>query len=184
MMCFGWKFSRGHLTILSLHWRNRLGMFDVGSYADLIFSALDDGRLLFTSDQQPYLQGNLPVYLLSYMAYTQQHLLDKIILTGPSLIKARPTPEQQTCEANLFQVCVVIPEENFNFLSAGWLGIGYFFAALTILTGLICLVWVYYFREKSIVKASQPPFLVMLASPRFRLLVFSFECLPFFSPSI
>ena len=153
----GWLVGARHLEptlrVQDNHQSLLIGMFDVGSYGDIIFAALDEGRLLFTSDQQPYLQGNLPVYLLSYMIYTQQRLLDQIILTGPSLIKSRPTPEQQTCEANLYEVCSLIPKEDLNYINPGWLYVGYFFVGLTVLAGLICLVWLYYFREKSIVRA-------------------------------
>jgi len=140
-----------------------IGTFDVGSFADVIFQALDEGDLLFTSDQQPLLQGNLPIYLLTYMAYTQQRLLDKIILTGPSLIKKRPSDAQLLCEANMWEVCASIPQEDFGFISSFWLGVGYFFVALTAGLGFVCLVWLYYYRDAPVVRASQPPFLALLA---------------------
>ena len=162
----GWLIGASQLeATLAVQERRKgllIGMFDLGKFAELIFSALDDGKLLFTSDQQPYLQGNLPVYLLTYIAYTQQRLLDKVILTGPSLITSRPTADQQICEKNLYQVCAIIPEEDLNFISPGWLGVGYFFCAITVFTGLLCLGWMFVFRGKKVVRASQPPFLVML----------------------
>lgn len=150
------------LEIQQEHPGMSLGMFDIGSSADLIFDALDDGRLLFTADQQPFLQGNLPVYLLSYYAYTGQRILDDIILTGPKFIESRPSLAQQICENNMWEVCPRIPDEDLNYLSAGWLGVGYACFGLTCLAGLICLAWIYYYRSKAVVRASQPRFLILL----------------------
>ena len=135
-----------------------LGMSDVAPYGDIIFKAMDEGKLLFTFDQQPFLQGNLPVYLLTYMIYTKQSLLDDIIMTGPNFITARPTPKQVSCEANMWAVCANIPEENLNYISKGWLGVGGFLAGITILSGMISLFWLVVSRDKAIVKANQPPF--------------------------
>lgn len=163
----GWLVGARHLEptlgVQEEHANLLIGISDVGSYSDIIFKALDEKKLLFTFDQQPFLQGNLPVYLLTYLVYTNQRLLDKIILTGPSFITARPTPEQQSCETQMWDVCQTIPVEDLNYISVGWLGVGYFFAGLTVFSGVVCLVWLVVYRRKKVVTASQPPFLGMVA---------------------
>ena len=74
----GWLVGARHLeptlAVQEQHANLLIGISDVGSYGDIIFKALDEGNLLFTFDQQPFLQGNLPVYLLTYMVYTNQKL--------------------------------------------------------------------------------------------------------------
>jgi len=81
-----------------------------------------------------------------------------------------------------------IPEEDMHFISDGILLVGYFFASLTILVCLGCIVWVVYYAKKSqlgklslrrtenlllrsaanilcclfSVRVSQPPFLIAL----------------------
>jgi ABC-type sugar transport system substrate-binding protein len=51
------------LELMKVHPRCAVGTFDL---SESMFEAFNDGRLKFGIDQQPFLQGVLPVYLLTY----------------------------------------------------------------------------------------------------------------------
>lgn len=51
------------MNVKSLHPNAVIGSFDL---SDFMFDHFADGSLLFGIDQQPFLQGGLPVYLLTY----------------------------------------------------------------------------------------------------------------------
>ena len=136
-----------------------LGTFDV---REEFFAPLDDGRLLFTIDQQHYLQGSMAVYLLAYEAYTDQVLLNDAIETGPILMEYSPRQDGQTCAESNYMVCPQIPEEDYNFITAYWLIWGYASTGAVGLMGLLCLVWMIVYQQKNIVMASQPLFLSLL----------------------
>ena len=51
------------MNVKSLHRNAVVGSFDL---ADVMFEHFADGSLLFGIDQQPFIQGGLPVYLLTY----------------------------------------------------------------------------------------------------------------------
>lgn len=51
------------MKVLALHPKAIVGSFDV---SESMFEPFSDGRLKFGIDQQPFLQGAMPVYLLTY----------------------------------------------------------------------------------------------------------------------
>jgi ABC-type branched-subunit amino acid transport system substrate-binding protein len=55
------------------------------------------------------------------------------------------------------------PGENYNYLSSGLLALGYSLVALQGVFSFICIFWTLYFAKRSIVKTSQPVFLIMIA---------------------
>merc|ERR1712176_523374 len=59
-------------------------------------------------------------------------------------------------------MCAIIPEENFNYLSSSYVQYGYIVMALTLLTGLISIVFIALNHHKAIIRASQPPFLYIV----------------------
>jgi simple sugar transport system substrate-binding protein len=101
------------LHVLDAHPKAILGTFDVG---DRIYGPLAEGRLKFGIDQQPLLQGIMPVYLLTYAAYTKQQLSTSLVETGPHFQDQAPTPGQEVCESTFFSVCKELPEEEMNLI--------------------------------------------------------------------
>jgi len=64
------------LELKKQHSRLDIGTFDTGT---LQYEALETGDLLFAIDQQPYLQGYLPVPILVHSYVTQQQFLNHAI---------------------------------------------------------------------------------------------------------
>lgn len=56
-------------------------------------------------DQQPYLQGYVPVVLLTLAASTKQQILNGVIESGPAFIEASPSEAQESCEVKMFETC-------------------------------------------------------------------------------
>ena len=135
------------------------GTFDT---SDLLFEAIRDGKMLFGIDQQPFLQGKMPVYLLSYMIYTQQALANHMIQSGPSFVEEFPSAAQQVCEANFYEICPERPEEDFTYIPESLIALGYALFGLLVTACLFALAWTYKYREKWVVKVSQP----MVSAPR------------------
>lgn len=94
-----------HTSIIELarnHSNVKIGAFDTSSE---LYNAIDSGIKEFGIDQQPYLQGYMPVLLLTYMATTKQTVLNQFIETGPAFIVDSPTENQVICEERLFMTC-------------------------------------------------------------------------------
>jgi simple sugar transport system substrate-binding protein len=89
-------------TLLDAHPSAVVGTFDL---SDDIFAALGKKSLSFGIDQQPYLQGYLPIPLLTFAASAKVRLANPVIESGPNLVLAPPSEAQQICEANFFDVC-------------------------------------------------------------------------------
>lgn len=147
------------LSLQRNHQSVALGTFDV---RENLFAPLDDGRLLFTIDQQQFMQGAMAVHLLAYEAFTDQVLINDAIETGPNLMEYSPHKDQATCAELNYMVCHQIPEEDYNFISTYWLAWGYSSFGAVCLLGVVCLSWMHIYRDKNIVKASQPLFLGLL----------------------
>jgi len=79
-----------------------LGVFDTN---EQLFNALDVGKIMFAIDQGPYLQGYLPVSLLTLYAYTKQQLANHLVESGPAFITRAPSAEESACQAAHFPVC-------------------------------------------------------------------------------
>ena len=135
------------------------GVFDL---TEDIFQGLRDNVLMFTVDQQPFLQGNLPVYLLTYLASTQQSLTNHVIQSGPSFTTEPPSDELKICEANNFAICPDRPDEDLSYIPPALLIIGCVLFGLLAFAGILALTWTYMYRAKWVVRVSQPLFLGMV----------------------
>ena len=62
---------------------------------------------MFGIDQNPFMQGYMPVWLLTTMAHTEQNLQNAFIKTGPSFVEEAPSNALKSCTANNFQVCAL-----------------------------------------------------------------------------
>jgi simple sugar transport system substrate-binding protein len=91
------------VALLDNHPEVIMGTFDVSHE---IFDALDQNYISFGIDQQPYLQGYLPISLLTYYSYSKQHLQHEFIESGPSVVLSSPSEEEQACKINFYEVCV------------------------------------------------------------------------------
>eukprot|EP00977_Amphora_coffeiformis_P018049 scaffold6120_cov162-Amphora_coffeaeformis.AAC.6 len=141
------------LRVLGEHPNVVAGTFDT---SDVLFEAIRNGKVLFGIDQQPFLQGKMPVYLLAYMVYTQQALTNHVIQSGPSFVEEFPSDAQQICEANFFAVCPDRPEEDMTYIPNSLLALGYALFGMLALACLIAVTWTYKYREKWVVRISQP----------------------------
>ncbi|CAB9514564.1 ABC transporter substrate-binding protein [Seminavis robusta] len=92
------------LALKAHHANVTIGSFDTSSKVN---KALDEGFMSFAIDQQPYLQGYMPVSLLTAFVQSKQHLQDEVIKTGPTFHFSSPSEQQLACEANHYQVCPV-----------------------------------------------------------------------------
>lgn len=149
----------GMRRILNEHRDVIAGTFDT---SDDIFAGLRDGLVLFGIDQQPFLQGKMPVYLLTHLISTQQHLTNHVIQSGPSFIEESPSDEMQICEANFYEVCPDRPDEDLAYIPESLLALGYALFALLAIVCIGAFAWTFKFREKWVVKVSQPMFLSLV----------------------
>lgn len=146
------------LSLQERHPKLLLGSFDT---SDEIYQALNDDKILFGIDQVPFLQGYLPVPLLTWLAYTNQALVNTFIETGPSFIEDPPTDVQQTCEGLLYEVCPEPVEQNLNQLSRVR-PVGYTLFGIVCAAAAFFIGWIVWNRHTRIVQASQPAFLIMI----------------------
>lgn len=94
-----------HIPVIALQARHKksvIGAFDTSS--DL-YEAVDIGIKEFGIDQQPYLQGYMPVMLLTHRASNGQFLSNQVIESGPAFVTASPSDAQVKCEEIAFQTC-------------------------------------------------------------------------------
>lgn len=151
-------FVSGGLAVKKSHPGVLLGCFDE---SPVVHGALDDSLLLFGIDQQPYLQGYLPIPLLTWLSHTKQPLLSRFLETGPKLVEQSPSADRAFCENNVFEVCPQPSNKNqLNVVRP----IGLTLAAIIDATALGFIVWVYWNRKRRTVRVSQPVFLVMICA--------------------
>lgn len=153
------QFQAYRETLAELHPAAVVGAFDINP--DLL-SGLEDGVFLFGIDQQPYLQGNMPVILLALQVYTKQALKNHFVETGPHFVEEVPSPGAKICEANLFQVCPDRPPEDMRLVSKGLRIFDYVLFGLIIFGSAMACGWTYYYRDKWVIKISQPVFLYLM----------------------
>lgn len=90
-----------------------------------LYQAIEDGRVLFGVSQSEYLQGFLPVALLTWNSYTELQLINQAVETGPNFVTTIPTKAELTCVKVDFEACLPLdpePEEvnsSNDSLSAG-----------------------------------------------------------------
>jgi len=116
-------------------------------------------RILFAVDQDFYLEGYLPVWLLATYAATGEKLATSFVETGPRFVEEAPSKAQQTCEANLYAVC----DEYFELNQLTKVRpAGLALCAIVLLASIFFAGWVLSHRRTSVVRKSQPFFLVMI----------------------
>ena len=140
----------GTTELKERHEKFVIGSFDIN---DLHYQAIDDGNILFGIDQQvslyvscsflerviglplqiqsltlfrqPYLQGYLPIPILTHAATTKQFLLNHAIATGPAFILGSPGQAEKFCAAESYPVCPEHPQEDYSSINDGVKIIGY-----------------------------------------------------------
>lgn len=151
------------LDLKASHPKLTIGTFDV---SDDLYEALEDDLVLFGINQEPYLQGIMPVILLTILTQTGQHLINPLndtafIETGPAMIESSQSKSQEICEANFYKVC---PDEdlyNFHYVTKVR-PVALSLACTVFLTSIGLILWVLKFKHKRVVKVSQPFFLIMV----------------------
>ncbi|GAX18434.1 gamma-aminobutyric acid type B receptor [Fistulifera solaris] len=154
----------GLRLVLERHPSTIVGTFDVN---DDVYAGIESNQLLFGIDQQPFLQGNLPIYLLTWMAYTKESFQEHMVQSGPDFVESVPLPEYAFCESNFFAVCPDRPEENMNYIPSALLAVGYTLFGVLFLMCVAALAWTWYYRERWVVKVSQPLFLMIVLGGTF-----------------
>ncbi|GKY91452.1 hypothetical protein MPSEU_000117500 [Mayamaea pseudoterrestris] len=91
----GLEVQKAHASVV-------MGTFDTD---EVIFGALDEGKLLFGIDQNAYLQGYLPIPLLAWKAYAQQALATPYVETGPRVVLESPSTVEVQCQASDYETC-------------------------------------------------------------------------------
>lgn len=94
-----------HVPVIALQARHDkavIGAFDTSAE---LYEAVDAGIKEFGIDQQPYLQGYMPVLLLAHRVATGQSLSNQVIESGPAFIEASPSNAQVVCEEINFVTC-------------------------------------------------------------------------------
>jgi len=94
-----------HIPAIALQARHpgsKIGAFDTSPE---LYAAIDAGIKEFGVDQQAYLQGYMPIVLLTYAITTGQTVANKMIESGPAFLESSPSDAQQVCEDNLFLTC-------------------------------------------------------------------------------
>ena len=137
-----------------------MGSFDTST---LLYEALESGNVLFGIDQQPYLQGYLPIPILTHVATTKQHFLDHAIESGPSFVISTPSSNEAACVSANYPVCPQLPEENYNYVTEGLIVLGIVFFAIQACASVSAIGWMIYYRKAVVIKVSQPEFLVLVA---------------------
>lgn len=137
------------------------GAFDL---SETIYKGLDDGVFQFAIDQNAFAQGYMPVWLLTLMTSSKQHLGNTFIESGPTFVEGSPSAALQYCVDNNFKVCERPMEAvlNDNLVGPGILAFGYVAVSISWGLSIYFLGWMVKNRHLYVVKASQPGFLVMI----------------------
>ena len=106
--------------------------------SEALYDALESGDLLFGIDQQAYLQGYLPIPILTHAVKTKQFFLDHAIESGPSFVISPPNSALAACTAVSpeFPVCPEVPVENYNYINDGLIVLGIIFFAVQALASV------------------------------------------------
>jgi len=134
------------------------GSFDINNE---ISEGIENGVFLFGIDQNPFMQGYLPVWLLTLLASTKQSLKNTFIETGPAFIERPPSKEIDQCFSNLFEVCPRPENHDKNFLTQ-IRPAGLALCGIAMFGSIFFLAWCWYYRNNMVVRKSQPFFLQMI----------------------
>lgn len=110
------------------------GVFDTNPE---LYPALEKGKVLFGIDQNSYLQGYLPVAMITWTAYTNQKIINERVATGPRFVTKAPSEELQTCVANNFATCTADDEESGSDESSTTSGASIFYATSAFLAMML-----------------------------------------------
>ena len=146
------------MEMKEIHTKLLVGSFDTNAE---IFQELENGNLLFGIDQNPFMQGYMPVWLLTIIAHTKQNLQNSYIKTGPRFVEKAPSNALQICTANNFEVCARPVEKDMKQLQKVR-PIGLTLAAISMSLSAITMIGIWYFRNSAVVRKSQPLFLNMI----------------------
>jgi len=162
-MSIGPKTLGSLMAVKERHSKLLVGTFDVNNE---IFDELKAGRILFGIDQNPFMQGYMPVWLLTIMAHTKQRLRNPYIQTGPRFVEDVPSNALKICTENHFNVCARPVDSNFNHLKRVR-PYGLTLAGISMFLSVALMAWVFYNRNAAVVRKSQPLFLGMICAGTF-----------------
>lgn len=151
-------FAEGSVLLQGQHPKLLIGAFDSG---EKVVQYVDEGKILFAVDQQPYLQGYLAVRLLAWYAHTKQSLFTHMFESGPQFIYEAPSAELQECQAVKFDVCPEPVFYNKNQLDQVR-PLGLAFVGILVALSLALIGWTLKNQGVQIVRASQPFFLITI----------------------
>ena len=132
--------------------------FDTGPE---LADALRENKILFGVDQQPYVQGYMPIIALTWLAQTSQSLQNLFLASGPKMVFKTPSAEQKICEDKGFPVCLPPIDVDENQLG-GLRVLGFILGSAIIVTATGFGVNVVLRSEKQSIRQSQPFFLIMV----------------------
>lgn len=135
------------MAVKERHSKLLVGTFDA-NYE--VFQELEAGRLLFGIDQNPFMQGYIPVWLLQ----------NPYIQTGPRFVEDVPLDALRMCTENHFKVCPRPVNYNWNQLKI-IRPYGLTLAVISMFFSVTLMAWVLYYRNAA-VRKSQPLFLGMV----------------------
>ena len=144
MLLLGGTVTREALEVHDRHPRVLIGSFDT---SEDIYNAIGDGSILFGIEQNLFAQGYLPVWLLTLMVQTDQHLQNTFIETGPQFVDQIPSESLKACVRNDFKVCPRPVEIELNHLTS-ILPVGLTFAALGLFASIFFASWVIVYRDQ------------------------------------
>ena len=93
---------RAALELKKEHTKLALGTFDTSQE---LYDSLESEDVLFGIEQQPYLQGYMPIPILTHAITSGQSISNHLIKSGPSFVTTIPTDEEMVCREKDFPVC-------------------------------------------------------------------------------
>lgn len=154
---------RSLLATQEQHPKLQIGTFDINPD---IYNGLNSGKVLFGIDQNAFMQGYMPVWLLTIMVHTRQNFQNQYIKTGPRFVERAPSNALQTCTVNNFKVCPPPVTIKLNQLTR-IRPYGLALAGISMVLSLGLMIWVIYNRNTAVVRKSQPLFLGMICAGTF-----------------
>jgi simple sugar transport system substrate-binding protein len=97
------------LSLLQEHPELKAGTFDLGSSVDVPIE-----KLLFSIDQQPYIQGYLSLAMMKWRAADPVVLKNTRFDTGPKVVFASPSNQKKHCQENGYSICKSKPQLKFS----------------------------------------------------------------------
>ena len=119
---------------------------------------------LFTVVKGDYLQGYLPIWLLTINAFTKQFLQSQYLASGPTFIDEPQSANAIQCEVDQFKVCPPPVIYDYNQIT-NVRPIGLTLSCVVFATGIFFACWTWVYQKQPALAVSQVSTIVF---PRFR----------------